>query len=106
MARPSSKKPERWLRIARERIDILFEQAEEASPKRADRYIFLARKLAMRYNIRLHPKLKRKFCHRCYHYFGQGGEMTVRTNPKTKAVEYTCKKCGGITRYGYRKEKV
>lgn len=97
-------KPEKWLRIARERIRILFEQAD-IRPRKADRYVFLARKMAMKYNLRIPPNLKRKFCHKCYHYFHGSKDYTVRTNPQTKAVEYKCKKCNGLTRYGYSKEK-
>ena len=96
----SRKKPERWTRIAKERIEILFEQAEK-NPKKADRYVFLARKLAMRYNIRMSKNLKRLFCKKCHHYFTHKGDVTVRTNPKTKSVEYLCKGCGKVTRYGY-----
>jgi len=100
----SRKKPEKWLRIAKERILILFEQAE-LRPKKADRYVYLARKIAMKYNLSIPPKLKRKFCHKCYHFFHGAQDYSVRTNPKNKAVEYKCKKCGGITRYGYSKEQ-
>ena len=97
-------KPEKWLRIAKERIKILFEQAE-IRPRKADRYVFLARKIAMKYNLRIPSNLKRKFCHKCYHFFRTSKDYAVRTNSQTKAVEYKCKKCGGVTRYGYSKEK-
>ena len=102
MARNKGKSKE-WLNIAKERIQILFEQAE-LNPKRADRYVFLARKISMRYNIRIPLELRRKFCRKCNHYFIHKGDVIVRTNPKTRAVEYSCKSCGGVTRYGYNKE--
>jgi len=85
-----------------ERIEILFEEAKK-NQEYADRYVFLARKLAMRYNIKIPAKLKRKYCHHCYKYF-YPKRYKVRTNPKNKAIEYTCKVCQNITRFGYRNE--
>ena len=95
-------KPRQQQNIAKERIDILFKQAKR-NPKYASRYVFLARKIGMRYAVKLKPEYKRKFCHHCYHYFIPGKNVTVRTNPKTKSIEYYCKDCKKITRYGYKK---
>jgi len=56
MIRKRSKKPEWQSKIARERIEILFKIAErklEGHPERSRRYIELARKIGLRYNIRL-----------------------------------------------------
>ncbi len=89
--------------IGLERIKILFKEAEK-NKEYADRYVFLARKLAMRYNIKLSAKFKRKYCHNCYKYF-YPERYKVRTNPKNKAVEYTCQLCQKVTRFGYRIEK-
>jgi len=100
------RKPQKWIGIAKERIQILFEQAKKAGTQaRSDRYVFLARKIAMRYNIHIPKELKRRFCKKCGHHFAHNGDVVVRTNPKTKAVEYLCKGCGKITRYGYGREK-
>ena len=87
-------------KIGLERIEILFKEAEQ-NEEYADRYVFLARKIAMRYNIKIPEKLKRKYCHHCYKYF-YPKRYKVRTNSKTKAVEYTCQVCQNITRFGYR----
>ena len=54
--RRPAKRPESWVRIAGERIDILLGLAgKEAKkhPERARRYVELARKIGMRYNVRL-----------------------------------------------------
>jgi ribonuclease P protein subunit RPR2 len=90
------------LKIAKERIDILFKQAK-IRPEKATRYVFIARKIAKKYNIKLDKKLKRTFCHHCYSYF-TSENLKVRTNPKTKCVEYNCLDCKKVTRYGYRNE--
>ena len=63
-----------------------------------------ARKLAMSNNLRLPIELRRKFCHKCYHYL-HAKNIKVRTNPKTKAVEVTCLDCKHVNRYPYVKEK-
>jgi ribonuclease P protein subunit RPR2 len=90
--------------IALERIKLLFSQAEKAKTyKLADRYVYLARKIAMRYNLSLPKTLRRCFCHYCYIYF-KPKRVKVRTNPRTKAVEYNCLSCKEVTRYGYRSE--
>ncbi len=93
--------------IAKERIEILFNLAKEIfneNPKFADRYVFIARKIAMRFNIKLTKEQKKKFCHKCYSYLYPGKNCIIRTNPKTKCVEYLCKNCGKKTRYGYSSE--
>ena len=50
--------------IAKERINILLTQAETAAKKRknysrANRYVFLAKKIAMRYNVRIEKYYRR-----------------------------------------------
>lgn len=100
-------KPEWQQKIAKERIEILFKealkQAKAGRLDRANRYVFLARKLSMKYQIRIPKEFRRKFCHKCYHYLLPGKNARVRTNPKTKAVEITCLDCGHINRYPYSK---
>lgn len=68
MQRKRSKKPEWQLNIARERIEILFGLAKkelDKHPKRSRRYVELARKIGLRYNIRLPKEKKRSFCKEC-----------------------------------------
>ena len=57
--------------IARQRIEILFQQAKEKFPKSpslSNRYVKLARELAMKVKIRMPVELKRRFCKHCYSY--------------------------------------
>ncbi|MBU2564846.1 MAG: ribonuclease P protein component 4, partial [Candidatus Thermoplasmatota archaeon] len=50
-------------------FDRLFTLAEKESLKhnmdRADRYVELARKIGMRYNVSIPAKYKRRFCKHC-----------------------------------------
>ncbi len=89
--------------IAEERIEILFREAK-LNPEYANRYVFLARKIAMKLNVKIPKEYKMLFCHKCYRYFNSK-TVAVRTNAKTKAVEYKCKSCGHTNRYGYTKEQ-
>lgn len=85
--------------IARERISILFEQASSIFKKNkslANRYITLARKIAMKSNIRLTKIQKKKFCKHCYSYLVPGANARVRIN-NNKIVTY-CSECKKYSR--------
>jgi len=95
-------------KVALERIRRLFAQAEEAfgkDPERSRRYAGMARKLAMRYNVRLPADLKRKVCKGCGRYLVEGKNCRVRLSPKREAVIITCLVYGHVHRHPYRKEK-
>ena len=106
--RKPSKKQE-WQRdIARERIKKLFSQAEKAFKKKphlSHRYVALARKIAVRFNIRMGRDLKRRFCKKCYRYLYPGINSRARTNSNQRALVIKCQECGHIMRYPYRKER-
>lgn len=106
MRRPSKKQV--WQKeIGSERIKILFDLASQEfknHPERSDRYVHLARKIAMRYNIRMPKELKRKFCKKCYKYLVPGVNCRVRTRTMQRAVIVKCLECGNIMRYPYRKK--
>ena len=82
-------------KIANERILKLFKEASLNSPK-ADRYVELARKIAMKMNARIPKELKRKFCKHCYSYF-QKGNYRVRT--RNKMIVYYCFNCKKFMRF-------
>ncbi len=101
--RAYKKKPSKDLNEAKKRIKELFESAQEMfdeDSKLSDRYVYLARKIAMKYKIRLSSKLRRQFCHKCYSYLMPGKNCTVRTTGKT--ITYTCKNCKNYNRIGYK----
>jgi ribonuclease P protein subunit RPR2 len=91
-------------KIARERIDLLFRRAEEVvrvDPALSDRYVDLARRIAMKQRIRLDRELRRRFCHHCYRFLAPGVNMRVRIH-RGKVV-ITCSHCKGRARYPLRR---
>ncbi len=108
MNRKHSKKPDWQLKIAKERIEKLLALAEEkakADSVYSRRYSQLALKTGMRYNIRLPKETKRRICKKCFSFFVPGKNCTVRTSQKQQAVITTCRNCGTVRRFPYRKEK-
>jgi len=93
-------------KIALERIQILFKEAEKVfkkDRKLANRYVEIARKIAMKVNARIPRDLKRKFCKHCYSYLKPGVNCRVRT--KQGNVVYYCFNCKKYMKFGYLKEK-
>ncbi len=94
-------------RIALERMEILFRQAEKEAlrgrPARARRYVDLARRIGMRYNVRVPPAFKRRFCKKCLAYLLPGVNARVRVGRGRLVI--TCMGCGAIQRLPYREER-
>jgi ribonuclease P protein subunit RPR2 len=90
--------------LVRNRIKILFRLAEEEARQpdrgRADRYVELARKLGMRYNVRIPRHLKRRICRKCHAYLVPGRNATVRVRRGRIIVH--CHECGRILRYPFK----
>jgi ribonuclease P protein subunit RPR2 len=87
-------------RIARERIGILFERAGEffpAYPEGSDRCVALARRIAMRYRVRIPRHLRRRYCRRCGAFLTPGANLRVRIRRGT--VVATCLRCRRQRRY-------
>jgi ribonuclease P protein subunit RPR2 len=106
MKKKYQKKSSKQKEIARERIKVLFKQAKEVFNKNkslANRYIKLARELAMKYKIRIPPELKRRFCKHCYKYLMPGKNVRVRT--REGKVVYYCLECKKYMRFPYLKER-
>ena len=92
--------------IALQRIIILFRQAEEVFPKNkalADRYVSLARKLAMKVHAQIPRELKRRFCKHCYVYLKPGVNARVRT--REGKVIISCFECKKFTRIPLKGKK-
>ncbi|MDY6777264.1 MAG: ribonuclease P protein component 4 [Candidatus Nanohaloarchaea archaeon] len=90
--------------IARERIDILFEEAERAfdeHSERSDRYVELARRIAMKYTLSLPSKYRMRFCSECGSYLMPGENCQVRLDSDGKKKVVTCEECGSQARYPY-----
>ena len=92
-------------KIALERIKILFKQAQEEfskHPERSNRYVTLARKIAMKTKTKIPANLKKRFCKHCYSYLQPGINCRIRT--KNKKVIYYCFKCKKYMRFPYLKK--
>jgi len=91
--------------IARERVERLFELAEGVAKERqelADRYVQLAWRIVKRYNVRLPPLLKRKFCRKCLSYLRPSVTCRVRIHPTPPSIVITCLRCGNLMRFPHK----
>jgi ribonuclease P protein subunit RPR2 len=103
-----SAKPAWQQEIALERIKILFGLAGRESgkhPARSNRYAGLARRIGMRYNVKIPKEESRRVCKKCCRYLVPGKNCVVRSNSRRQAMEMKCLECGHVTRYPYAKEK-
>lgn len=94
---------------ALEKIKILFLEAElqfKKNPSLSNRYVDLARKIAMRFKIRMPRELKRKFCKHCYSYLIPDKNCRVRIH-KSRVI-YFCFNCKKFMRFmlNNKKEKI
>ena len=104
MKQKHQKKPIEQRKIALERIRTLFKEAKTAfnqDPKLSNRYVELARKIAMKYKVRIPKQLKRQFCKHCYSYLVPGKNLRVRAR-KGKIV-YSCLECKKFMRFPHNK---
>lgn len=87
-------------KIARERIARLFELARDQfaeHPEFSDRYVAIARKIAMRQRVRIDRELRRQFCRRCSSFLVPGKTSRVRVHDGNVVV--TCLICKSRRRY-------
>jgi len=95
--------------IAAERIRILFQLADETypiNPARAQGYVDLARRIAMRARIRLPTDLRRRVCRRCGAFLVPGATSRTRMRQRREPhVAVTCLKCGSMTRIPTRRRE-
>lgn len=84
------------VRIARERISDLFALAERESAhgraELADRYVRLARRIGMRYTVRLLAEYRELYCRGCSSFWAEG--RSVRTRLRSGRRVRTCLVCG------------
>ncbi len=88
------KKPNRFTEIAQTRILELFKQAEirfKKYPEFSDRYVEIARKISMKYKVKIPGELKKRFCKNCHKYLVHGVNCRVRLTGNK--VVYTCLSC-------------
>lgn len=95
---------EKQKKIAKERIEILFEKATDVfttNTERADRYIDIARRIAMKSNLRLSREQQKHFCKHCYSFLKSGVNSTTRIR-QGRIITY-CKVCKKYTRIPIKK---
>jgi len=97
MTERSRSKPDFQVRIAKERIDILFDEAAEAPDDLARRYIKLAKKIGMRYNVKIGSERKKTYCKYCFTPFkGTAAKL------KNGFIVRKCRHCGKVTKIKFK----
>ncbi len=96
-------------RIAMERVHILFRLAKEAinkEPRLAQRYVDVARRIAMRTRLRLPVEYRRLVCRHCKSFIYPGVNCRVRVKQRREPhVVITCLNCGKHMRIPLRKKE-
>jgi ribonuclease P protein subunit RPR2 len=90
--------------VVAERIRLLLGFAEKEAkrnPERSKRYVSLARRLAMRFRLRMPKEFKARFCKKCNAYWIPGFNVKVRLKPSEKRAVYECE-CGARRAFPYR----
>ena len=88
--------------IATQRILILFDNAvsnARSNPKLAERQAQIARKISMRFKIRMPWQIRISFCKKCKKFIPPGIASKIRLGSKPKSIRITCSYCN----HTYRK---
>ena len=88
--------------IALERVQTLFQLATEVvhkDPEQAQRYVQIARRIAMRARLRLPKEYRRLVCRKCKSFILPGVNCRVRIQQRREPhIVVTCLNCGGYSR--------
>jgi ribonuclease P protein subunit RPR2 len=94
-------KPAEHRDLAIEHVQKLFEQAEGCKDAAmANRYMQLARRISLKFKLRLPSPLRRRVCKHCHHYLRPGVNCRVRV--ERGRVITLCLDCRHIMRYPIR----
>ena len=99
-------KPAEHRKIALERIKVLFKEADtiyKEDPKLSNKYVKLARKISMKYKVKIPSELKKRFCKHCHCFLKPPHNCKVRLHQGK--VVYHCLNCNKIMRFPYTKEQ-
>lgn len=94
------KKSQHQQKIADNRIKFLFQSAKEIFKENsalADKYVKIARRVAMKNKIKISSSLKKKFCKNCHRYLVPSLNCRVRLH-KHRLIYY-CLECKHYMRY-------
>ncbi len=100
------RRPKWMLKIAEERIDILFNKADEIfsrHPERSHRYVEMSLNIAKKYNMNLPVIWSKRFCRNCHHFMKPGVNCQIRLSDSSVVIK--CLECGNINKIPYIKEK-
>lgn len=96
-------------RIALQRIQVLFQLAKENihdRPDLAQRYVEIARKIAMRTRLHLPLEYRLYLCRQCKRFILPGANSRVRLQSRREPhVVVTCLDCGGIMRIPLKRKR-
>jgi ribonuclease P protein subunit RPR2 len=88
------------VRIARDRVARLFALADQERSQgdlsRSHRYVRLARRIGMRYTVRISGVLREQYCRSCSAYWVEGRTVTTRLRGGIRVR--TCRVCHRIRR--------
>ena len=106
MKQKHKRKPAEHRKIALERIKTLFKEADsmfKEDPKLSNKYVKLARKISMKYKVKIPSELKKRFCKHCHSYLKPSKNCRVRLH--NGKVVYYCLNCKKYMRFPYVKEQ-
>jgi|SRR3989338_9141938 len=93
-------KPAQQQKIAKRRINFLFQHAKEVfkeDSRLSDKYIKMAIRIAMKHKIRMTSSLKKRFCKNCHKYLVPGVNCRVRIHKHR--IIYYCLSCKHYMRH-------
>jgi ribonuclease P protein subunit RPR2 len=95
--------------IALQRVHILLSLAKEVAsedPELAQRYVHIARRVAMRTRLRLPHEYRSLICRKCKSFILPGVNCRIRIQQRREPhMVITCLSCGGYTRIPLRGRK-
>ncbi len=103
MKKKYAKKRDQNKATAKEHMASLLKQAEEIFNKNktlANRYVKLAREIAMKFKCRFTSEQRRKFCKHCYSFLMPNKNCRVRT--RDGMLIHYCLECKNYNRYKYK----
>ena len=88
--------------IAVQRIQILFHNAlsnAKHNPRLAERQAEMAKKISMKFKIKMPFEVSSSFCKKCKQFIAPGIASKIRLGSKPKSIRITCSYCN----HTYRK---
>jgi len=86
--------------IAMQRVKVLIDRALYSRDEFSDHHIVIAKKIILKYKLKIPFEYKVLFCKQCKNFIIPGRDSIIRIGrSNTKALRITCKLCG----HTYRK---